>query len=189
MSKRILLIDNDDSFTMNINQLIEELGYSAEILNYSELRGVVVKNFEKIIISPGPGHPKEYTKYTEILDGFVATKSFLGICLGMQILGQYFGAKLKRCDSIEHGKQSRNIIISHSMLFKDVPQGATIGRYHSWTLDKSDFPNELIINSISEDGEIMSFSHKILDVCGVQFHPESYITEYGDIILKNWIEN
>ena len=189
MTKTILLIDNNDSFTMNINQILEEMGCLVEIINYTKVNCEVIKDFEKIIISPGPGHPSEYSFYTTLLDEYITSKSFLGICLGMQVLGLYFGAKLKHCEPIEHGKQSRNIIISPSVLFKDVPQAAKIGRYHSWSLDRLNFPNELIINSIAEDNEIMSISHKKFKVFGVQFHPESYITEYGDRILKNWIED
>lgn len=174
---------------MNIYQIIEELGYTIEIINYSELSNEIVNDFEKIIISPGPGNPSEYNQYVGILDEFKSRKSFLGICLGMQILGEYFGAKLRQCNWIEHGRQSQNIIVSPSVHYTGVPQASKIGRYHSWALDKSNFPNELIINSISEDNEIMSFSHRIFNIFAVQFHPESYITEYGDRILLNWIEN
>ncbi len=187
MTKPILLIDNNDSFTMNIRQIVNELGFQVEITNYLELQTSDVTNFDKIIISPGPGHPTEYTKYYAVFDLYKSHKSFLGICLGLQIIGQYFGAKLRQSFPIEHGKQSQNIIISSSTILEGIPNNTQIGRYHSWCLDKKTIPQELIINSVSEDDEIMCISHKSYSIYGVQFHPESYITQFGSKILENWI--
>ena len=187
MPKPILLVDNQDSFTMNIRQIVYELGYDITIISYTELQTTDFHNFDKIIISPGPGHPTDYPKYFDIFNNYISEKSFLGICLGMQIIGLYYGAKVKQCSSVEHGKQSRNRIFLPSPIFKNIPNNALIGRYHSWSLEKDEFPNELIINSIAEDNEIMSITHKEYRLYGLQFHPESYITEYGDKIIENWI--
>lgn len=187
MRKPILLIDNNDSFTMNINQIVNELEHEVRIIPYADLHISELADFDKIIISPGPGHPDEYTKYKDILNQNKTSKSFLGICLGMQIIGQYFGCKVKHCYPIEHGKQSKNIITSTTPLFYGIPNYSIIGRYHSWSLDKNTIPDDLIINSISEDGEIMSISHQLYSIFGVQFHPESFITEFGSKIIENWI--
>lgn len=188
MPNPILLIDNQDSFTMNIRQIVDEIGYEVVIIGYSELQASDLLNFDKIIISPGPGHPADYQKYFDIFNNYKDEKSFLGICLGMQIIGLYFGARVKQCGSIEHGRQSRNRIVLPSPIFQNVPNDAQIGRYHSWSLGKEDFPNQLIINSIAEDNEIMSITHKEFRIYGLQFHPESFITEYGDKIIENWIK-
>lgn len=187
MLNPILIIDNDDSFSMNIYQIVEELKFEVRIIPYAELSASSIINFDKIIISPGPGHPNEFNKYNDILNLYKSKKSFLGICLGMQIIAQFFGAKIKQCYPIEHGKQSKNIIKSSSPLFINIPNNSIIGRYHSWSLDRNTIPEDLIINSISEDGEIMSISHKFHSIFGVQFHPESYITEFGSKIIENWI--
>lgn len=188
MTKPILLIDNNDSFTLNIHQILEELGYSIRILSYINITSETLDDYDNIIISPGPGHPNEYNKYNKILEKYSSTKSFLGICLGMQIIGQFFGAKIKKIPIIEHGKKSINIIINSSLLYDNIPNRSIIGRYHSWCLDKNNFPEELTINSIAEDEEIMSISHKKYNIYGVQFHPESYISEYGSKIIENWIK-
>lgn len=188
MLKPILLIDNQDSFTMNIRQIIDEIGYDTRIIEYAELKITDIQNFDKIIISPGPGNPREYPKYFDIFDEYKNKKSFLGICLGMQIIGLYFGANIRQSNSIEHGKQSKNKVLEYSPIFKNIPNNTKIGRYHSWNLKKDDFPSILIINSIAEDDEIMSITHKEYQIYGLQFHPESYITEFGEKMIENWIK-
>lgn len=187
MNDKILIINNKDSFVMNLNQIVEEIGFETVVVDYDELTLSLVSDYKLLIISPGPGHPMDYIKYFEIFNEFLNTKSFLGVCLGMQIIGLYFGAKIKKCKNIIHGRSSKNLITNPNFLYLGVPNQSSIGRYHSWCLDEQNFPENLVINSISEDGVIMSISHYKFPFYGVQFHPESYITEFGDKIIQNWI--
>ena len=184
----LLLIDNNDSFTYNVVNIlrrIQKLKY--EIISYNSLREVDLNKFRRIIISPGPGNPAEYY-YQKILE-FVIDKNvpLLGICLGHQIIAQYFGANIINLNNVFHGQ---NKIIKHdnSELYKNLPRKFQVGVYHSWAVSRENFPEKILkITATSEDNIIMSIQHKKYNIFGVQFHPESYITQYGEKIIENFV--
>ena len=184
----LLLIDNNDSFTYNIVNILRRLpGLKYKLINYEQLAGEKLQDFQRIIISPGPGDPAEYS-YNNLLD-FAIKKHIplLGICLGHQIIAKYFGASIVNLNKVFHGQ---NKIIEHnnSKLYKKIPIKFQVGVYHSWAVSEKNFPGEkLEITARSEDNIIMSFQHKKYNIFGVQFHPESYITQYGEKIIRNFI--
>ena len=149
-----------------------------------------VNEFDKILLSPGPGLPKDAGIMPELIKNYSSGKSILGICLGVQAIAEAFGGKLFNLGDVLHGRQLNTIVSDKSeTLFKGIPENFKAGRYHSWIADKNDFPTELKITAVDESGEIMALSHKQFDVKGVQFHPESVMTPYGYLIIKNWLEN
>jgi anthranilate synthase/aminodeoxychorismate synthase-like glutamine amidotransferase len=172
---------------MNVNQMLTELNTEVVIVNYNDFIPEMTDEFAQIVISPGPGHPDEYPKIFQLLEQFKSTKKILGICLGHQIIGLHFGAELKQIENIIHGKQSQNKLISNSPIYNNMPDNCQIGRYHSWVLDKSRIPNDLEILSMAEDNQVMSIKHKQFNIIGVQFHPESFITQCGSQLLNNWL--
>lgn len=185
---KILIIDNYDSFTYNLFQLIEQqFSGPISVLKSDKVSLKDVKHYDKILISPGPGLPYDYPLIFEILDTFKNTKSILGICLGHQAIGVYFGAKLINLKKVSHGQKKIAKIIENDYLFNNIPKRFPIGLYHSWVLSEKDFSEQLSITAISEDKLIMGIAHKNFDIRGIQFHPESIITKYGDRILSNWL--
>ncbi|MBI2593355.1 aminodeoxychorismate/anthranilate synthase component II [Candidatus Daviesbacteria bacterium] len=196
---KVLLIDNYDSFTYNlcqlVGQILEEKGekFSLEVLRNDEisLRQIQKRGYEKIIISPGPGDPSDKKYFgicAQVLTKLGRTIPVLGVCLGMQGLGYYYGGKVSRAGKIMHGKTS---IITHAGrgLFKGLPQDLEVMRYHSLVVERENLPKDLEILATSEDGEIMGLAHKKFTVSGVQFHPESFATEGGKKILENFLLN
>lgn len=196
---KILLIDNYDSFTYNLYQLVgqilEEKGgkFSMDVLRNDEitLDQIKKRGYEKIIISPGPGAPSDKDYFgvcSEVLTNLGKTVPVLGVCLGMQGIGYYYGGKVSRAGKIMHGKTS---IISHLArgLFKGLPQDLEVMRYHSLIVEQINLPKDLEILATSEDGEIMGLAHKIYPISGVQFHPESFATEGGKKILENFLNS
>ena len=187
---KILLIDNYDSFTYNIEHLVTKLGFEVETIKNNDFSMQYVNNFEKIIISPGPGLPSEANQINELILTYYKTKSILGICLGHQAIGEAFGSELKNLSKVYHGVTSEiTILDSEDSLFKTLPSHFDVARYHSWVIDQNHLGNQLKITSVSEDGTIMSIKHKQYDVKGIQFHPESILTPLGEQIIKNWLEN
>ena len=194
---KVLLIDNYDSFTYNLYQLVgqilEEKGdkFILDVFRNDEISisGIREKGYEKIIISPGPGDPSDKNYFgvcAEVLIDLGKTIPVLGVCLGMQGLGYYYGGKVSRAKKIMHGKTS---IITHNGkgLFKGLPQDLEVMRYHSLIVEKDNLPKDLEILAMSQDGEIMGLAHKIYPISGVQFHPESFATEGGKKILENFL--
>ena len=181
------MIDNNDSFTMNVNQILTELNSEVIIVNYNDFTLDMADEFNQIVISPGPSHPNEYPKIFQFLEQYKTKKKILGICLGHQIIGLYFGAKLKQIENVVHGKQSRNKIISINPLYSNIQDNCQIGRYHSWVLDRGSIPNDLEILSVAEDNQVMSIKHRQFKIIGLQFHPESFITQCGSKLLENWL--
>ncbi len=188
----ILLIDNNDSFTYNLVQLIEQSGFECEVINddffnnSEEIIDHKIENYQNIMFSPGPGLPSEARGMSYVLSNF-SDRNILGICLGHQAIAEYFGAELRNHKLPFHGIKSTARVINRSKLLKDLPDHFKIGRYHSWYVGIDKFPNCLEINCISEDGTIMGFSHKTLNIYGLQFHPESYLSEFGIEIIKNFM--
>lgn len=184
---KILLIDNNDSFTMNLAQIFEELKAKIDIISYDLLQISEVESYTRIVFSPGPGLVWEYEKLFELLKNYGKYKNILGICLGHQVIGVNYGAKLIKVKNVEHGKKSRNLIIQEDDIFKNIPNEFEVGRYHSWALSEEEFPEELEIICKSDDNIIMGIKHKEYNIIGLQFHPESIITQYGKEILCNWM--
>lgn len=189
--KKILVIDNYDSFVYNLVQILKEYtSCKFDIVRNDMIPFDRLSNYDKILLSPGPGIPEEAGQLMELIDRCHNSHSILGVCLGHQALGQYFGAKLIQVPHPWHGHKSEiKITDIEDKLYKDLPRSIAVGRYHSWLLSNDKFPQCIKITSTDEDGNIMSFSHKMLPVYGVQYHPESIITEYGKNIIRNWAED
>jgi len=190
MNKRILLLDNYDSFTYNLVHAINEVSdHELEIAKNDEISLAAVEQFDFIILSPGPGLPNESGILNELIAQYGATKKLLGVCLGLQAIAEVYGAKLKNLDQVYHGIETPIYKTDmQSILYQDVADGFLAGRYHSWAIDQKNFGDQLLITSKDETGEIMSIQHKEYAVHGVQFHPESFLTKEGNKILRNFFE-
>lgn len=190
---KLLIIDNHDSFTFNLVQIIEEWGKcQLTIIKPAEVHHFDWSEYQKILISPGPGLPGEYGYFKELFSKVCQKASILGVCLGHQALGEYFGARLIHASEIFHGQFSQTHVLKSGLsevLYKGVSSPFNAGRYHSWILDPDSIPESLEITAITKDGVIMGFSHKSLPVHGVQYHPESYMTAEGRKIITNWLES
>jgi anthranilate synthase component II len=186
---RVLIIDNYDSFTYNLVQVIEQCGVSDfNIMKTDALDLKQAGDYPKILISPGPGLPKNYPNLYHLLKLYSNSKSILGVCLGHQAIAAFFGAKLFNMNEVYHGVSKKvNILKEDDYLFKNIPDGFEGGLYHSWAVSEEDLPQELVVTSKAEDGIIMSLSHKTFDLKGIQFHPESIMTDYGTEIIRNWL--
>lgn len=188
---KLLVVDNYDSFTFNLVQIIEQSGLSEFLVKKSDRIDInSVGQFDKIIFSPGPGIPSDNPIMGEIVKKYSSTKSILGICLGFQAIAETYGGKLINMNYVTHGiKKEISITDPTEYLFKGLPEKLHVGLYHSWEVSPENFPDELLITSVSEDNIIMSLSHKTFDVRGVQFHPESIMTLFGKEIINNWLSN
>ncbi len=186
---KLLIFDNYDSFTYNIVHAVRQLGFTPDIFRNDEITLDQVKTYDKIIISPGPGVPSEAGILPQLLKHCVESKSILGICLGEQAIGECFGARLRNLASVYHGIQSTITITADDYIFDGLSRRIDVGRYHSWVVDKASLPDCLEVTAMSDDGEIMALRHKVLDVRGVQFHPESILTPDGLTILSNWLKH
>lgn len=192
----LLLLDNHDSFTWNLVELLRRLGKgNVIILKPEELKISDLRHFDRIIFSPGPGIPDEQRTMYDILDTLIHWNNqgkgmipVLGVCLGMQAIARYFGGSLRNLSVVNHG-QSRKLSLQQQEhgLFRGIQEGTVIGLYHSWVIDQATLPDCLEILALSDDGLIMAIAHKNLPICGVQFHPESFITSEGKVILNNWL--
>lgn len=188
--KKIIIIDNYDSFTFNLVHYLESLNADVTVYRNDEFDIEDLEPFDKILLSPGPGIPDEAGLLKKAITTYAATKSILGICLGHQAIGEVFNSPLINLKSPLHGILSKvKVIDKNEPLFSNIPSEFEAGHYHSWIIDKNSLSDDLIITSVNENDYIMSFSHKNLDIKGIQFHPESILTPYGKTILQNWIEN
>ena len=187
--KKMVLIDNYDSFTYNLVHYLEELNCDVVVLRNDEFEIEELQSFDAIILSPGPGIPSESGLLLEVIKTYASTKKILGMCLGHQAIGEVFGATLVNLDTVFHGVSTTiTITDTTETLFSNLPQQIEVGRYHSWVINPTDLPETLEVTSVSENGEIMSIRHKNFNVKGVQFHPESILTPSGKTILANWIQ-
>ena len=188
--KKILVIDNYDSFTYNLVHYLQDLNAEVTVYRNDEFDIDEIKNFDKILLSPGPGIPDEAGLLKEVIKTYAATKSILGVCLGQQAIGEVFGGSLINLEKVYHGVATNvNVVVDNESLFDGLGKQIEVGRYHSWVVNTNDFPDVLEITSIDENGQIMSLRHKTYDVRGVQFHPESVLTPNGKKILENWLKN
>lgn len=187
----LLIIDNYDSFTFNLVHTVHEILTPDDqliILKNDELSDACVTWAEKIIISPGPGIPEEAGQLFDYLPVFLPRVSTLGICLGHQAIGQFCGMTLTEMKHVSHGEKSRVLIQDHSFLFQGLAPCIWGGRYHSWCVSSETVPETLQVTALDEHGVIMAISHKEWDAHGVQFHPESFLTQDGSQILKNFCQ-
>ncbi|MCF8308272.1 MAG: aminodeoxychorismate/anthranilate synthase component II [Bacteroidales bacterium] len=183
----VLLIDNYDSFTFNLVELLKQLECEVTVMKNDRVEADKLRDFDKIILSPGPGVPSDAAQTESIIKKYYREKSILGVCLGHQGIAEVFGAGLKRMDTVMHGERTHARVIEKDALFKDLPGSFDIGHYHSWVVAGEDFPGELRITMKDEGGEIMALRHRRYHVWGVQFHPESIMTPAGKEILRNWL--
>lgn len=188
--KTVLVIDNYDSFTYNLVHLINELGYEAVVWRNDKFALEDVAAFNKILLSPGPGIPDEAGLLLEVIKTYAPSKSMMGVCLGQQAIAEAFGGSLLNLGRPMHGIATPITVLDvNELIFKGCPETIEVGRYHSWVVNSADLPANLIVTSIDQEGQVMSLRHKTLDVCGVQFHPESVLTPSGKQMMKNWLDN
>lgn len=187
--KKVLVIDNYDSFTYNLVHYLEDLDCKVTVVRNDKLNIEDVKPFHKIVLSPGPGIPDEAGLLKTIIKTYAPTKSILGVCLGQQAIGEVFGGTLINLEDVYHGVATKvSITVDDEYLFEGLEKEIEVGRYHSWVVDNN-LPEELEATSFDENGQIMSLRHKVYDVRGVQYHPESVLTPNGKQILKNWLNS
>lgn len=186
----ILLIDNYDSFTYNLSQYLEEEGgddVEVTVWRNDQFDIDDVERFDKIVLSPGPGVPDEAGLLKAVIRRYAPTKPILGVCLGEQAIGEVFGAEIYNLNTVFHGIQSSVRIVAPDYIFDNLSDSIKVGRYHSWVVGKEDFPAELEVTAVSDEGQIMALKHRVYDVHGIQFHPESILTPEGRTIIRNFI--
>lgn len=192
---KILVFDNYDSFTYNLVHLVEKITHvKVEVHRNDQIPLEKVKEYDKIILSPGPGIPEEAGLLLPLIKEYASSKSILGVCLGHQAIGQAFGGTLVNLSAVYHGVATPVKVKSEkskvkSFLFEGLDDVIEVGRYHSWVVSKENFPSELEITAEDESGMIMALQHKTYDIQGVQFHPESVLTPVGESIMHNWLKS
>jgi len=185
---KILIFDNYDSFTYNLVHLVEAITHTkTDVYRNDEIPLEKVKQYDRIILSPGPGIPSEAGLLLPLIKEYAATKSILGVCLGHQAIAEAFGGTLTNLTSVFHGVATPCRITAPSPLFKDLPEEISVGRYHSWVANEDTLPADLTVTARDEHNFIMALQHNTYDVQGVQFHPESVLTPDGKKILQNWL--
>lgn len=190
IKNKVVVVDNYDSFTYNLVHLLNECGYDATVWRNDKFELGDLATFDKILLSPGPGLPSESGLLLDVIKEYGSTKSILGVCLGLQAITEVYGGALYNLKRPVHGTATPlDILKRDEVLFKGLPDNFRVGRYHSWAADKANFPDDLEITAVDSEGVIMAIAHKTLDVKGVQFHPESILSEYGKEIVSNWLEN
>lgn len=187
--KRIALIDNYDSFTYNLVHILEKVGDLKVDVFLNDKVGIdAFIPYTHIILSPGPGLPKDAGIMPRFLETFYATKTILGVCLGMQAISEHFGGRLKNLETVMHGIATPVTHYQNDFLFKNIPANFNAGRYHSWVLDKTKPGENIEILASDSNYEIMAIKHKQYNIRGVQFHPESILSEFGETLLRNWVD-
>jgi anthranilate synthase component 2 len=191
--KKLLMIDNYDSFTFNLVQYFGELGAEVEVFRNDEItvEGIAARRPDRLVISPGPCSPAEAGISVAAIRHFAGKLPVLGVCLGHQSIGAAFGGRIIRAQQLMHGKTSE-ITTTRQGVFADLPEKFTVNRYHSLAIERDTCPRELALTAWTEDGEIMGVRHtgfaQAVRIEGVQFHPESILTEHGHAMLKNFLE-
>ncbi|MBE51014.1 MAG: aminodeoxychorismate/anthranilate synthase component II [Flavobacteriales bacterium] len=186
---KVVIIDNHDSFTYNLHHLVNIYSSQCDVISIDKFEIDLIEDYQKIIFSPGPCLPSNYPKMNEILSKYHRSKSILGVCLGHQAIAEFYGCKLVNLEKVLHGVVSSNKIIYDDIIFNNIPDNFRIAHYHSWVIDKSSFHDDLLITSLNDSNLIMSIKHKFNDIRGLQFHPESILSEYGEVIIKNWLSS
>jgi len=184
----ILLLDNYDSFTYNLKHLVEKVSNEEVVVKRNdEIELHQVNNYSSIILSPGPGLPKDAGIMPDLLKQYYTKKKIFGVCLGMQAIGEFFGAELKNLNKVVHGEAVNMNLLKQSPIFKNCPSNFLVARYHSWVIDNSLPVSDLQVLAEDAEQEIMAIQHINLPIYGVQFHPESILSQYGEIMMKNWL--
>jgi anthranilate synthase component 2 len=187
--EKIVVIDNYDSFVYNLVHYLEDLECEVTVYRNDQFDIDEIANFDKILLSPGPGVPEEAGLLKEVIRKYGATKSILGVCLGQQAIGEVYGGTLSNLDKVYHGIATTiKTVVTDELLFEGLGDEFEVGRYHSWVVDPT-LPDVLEATSFDENGQVMSLRHKTFDVRGVQFHPESVLTPNGKKMLENWVNS
>lgn len=185
---KIVIIDNYDSFTYNLSHLVKELGADVTVVRNDQFDMDEIADYDKIILSPGPGIPSEAGRLLDVIKTYTDKKPMLGVCLGHQAIGEVFGGKLENLSEVFHGVATPCHITANDPIFQGLPANITIGRYHSWVVSKNELPNCLEVTAESDEGQVMALRHRQYDIHGIQFHPESVLTPEGRTIIKNFID-
>ncbi len=190
MEKKIVVIDNYDSFTYNLVHYIEKItGTRVDVFRNDQITVDEVGKYDKILLSPGPGVPSEAGIILDLIKKLGSTRSILGVCLGHQAIGEAYGCTLTNLDKVYHGIATEiEVLTPNDPLYKNIPSKFNVGRYHSWVVARENLPDCFTITSVDANGLIMGISHNVFDVKGVQYHPESVLTEHGLTIVRNWLE-
>lgn len=185
---KVLILDNYDSFTYNLLHYCEQFAEQVVVVQNDQIELEQIPQFDRLILSPGPGLPKNSGRLLEVIDAHHATLPILGVCLGMQAIAEYFGSPLRNLDTVKHGKTSLiEVTDNQEVIFNELPQLLEVGHYHSWVVDEDKLKDPLHATSINKDGLVMSLRHRSLDISAVQFHPESVLTPHGLKMMENWI--
>ncbi|GAA5220639.1 anthranilate synthase component II [Membranihabitans marinus] len=185
---KVIILDNYDSFTYNLYQFLQEISdFEIDVIRNDKISVADVAQYDIIILSPGPGVPKDAGNMPAIIQAYKTTKPILGVCLGHQAIGESYGADLQNLDHVYHGVDCSLSILRKDNLFSNLEDGIKVGRYHSWVIEKDSTPEELEITAIDDQQEIMAIQHRSDPVYGVQFHPESILTPQGKQILTNFL--
>ncbi len=187
---RLLIIDNYDSFTYNLLHYVEPLVEHVRVVQNNEISIEQVKSYDAIILSPGPGLPQDTGISMEVVKRYASEKKILGVCMGMQVIAEAFGARLRNLDQPLHGLavETYQTSVPHD-IFKGVPKTFQSGRYHSWVVDQDSLPSDILVTATDSLGLVQAIKHKTYPLSGVQFHPESVLTEYGKQIIENWVNS
>lgn len=187
---KILVLDNYDSFTFNLVQYINEIvQYPIDVFRNDEITVEEAGQYDVIVLSPGPGIPSESGIMPALIKTYASSKAFLGVCLGHQAIGEAFGGKLQNLETVYHGMETMmERVVNNDPIYANIPSHFNAGRYHSWVIQKDSLPEELELTTVDEYGEIMSLRHKNYRIWGLQYHPESVMTDYGKEILRNFFE-
>ena len=185
---KIVIIDNYDSFTYNLSHLVKELGADVTVFRNDKFLLNEIEQYDKIILSPGPGIPSEAGLLLDVIRTYRGRKPMLGVCLGHQAIGEEFGARLTNLSTVYHGVATEGTQYGNDPIFRGMPKRIIMGRYHSWVVDSTSLPECLEVTAMSDDGYIMALRHRHYDIHGIQFHPESVLTPKGRQIVKNWLE-
>lgn len=190
LSPKIVVIDNYDSFTYNLVHLLHECGHDAVVWRNDQFNVDDIEAFDHILLSPGPGLPAEAGHLMEVIRRYAPTKKILGVCLGLQAIAEVYGGKLTQLPQPVHGSATPLFLKGDGgALFRALPESFLVGRYHSWAVSSEGLPDELLVTAVDGSGTIMALSHRALRVHGVQFHPESVLTEHGRDIIANWLKS
>lgn len=187
MKTKCVIIDNYDSFTYNLVHLIKELGADVTVVRNNQFSLEELAAFDRIVLSPGPGIPSEAGQLLDVIRRYAGVKPILGVCLGHQAIGEVFGAKLENLSDVFHGVTTEARQLVDTPLFAGLPEHFPVGRYHSWVVSKTSFPDCLEMIAESNEGMIMALRHRTHNVYGIQFHPESVLTPDGKRIMENWL--
>jgi len=184
---KVLLLDNYDSFTYNLVHYVEGFDIEVDVIFNDQINLALVNDYDKIILSPGPGLPVDAGKLMQVIEEYATIKPIFGVCLGFQALAEYFGGNLYNQTMVKHGVAEYANFDLNSRLFSETAERFSVGLYHSWAVEKNNFPKSLDITAESENGVIMAFEHKTLPLTGVQFHPESILSQHGKKIVENFL--